>query len=111
MQWVRPGDVLRRDAVTGPIFRVVREVTRRRDGSLLCVTFAKRRRSRYERPDTTLHSTDLKTLGFYAAGVRLKLDGKLDRRFAAFLATNENRLDRPYRDRYTVTEDEALGLP
>lgn len=78
MMRVKVGDVLRR--FDGP-FRIVREVSRYKNGELRSVTFAIRRCSWTGRCYTIYGNVDLRVLGYRLVQVkRRKLTSKMDRK-------------------------------
>lgn len=79
MKTVKVGDVLISSKGT---FRVVRGVTRFSDGDLRCVDFAIRHCSWTGRPVTVVNFTDLRSNGYYPAGIRVRLESELDKKLA-----------------------------
>lgn len=88
---VREGDVLQS---RGGSFRVVRHVTRRPGGQLLCVTFAIRTCSWTRRPYTVYTASDLKVFSFRYVGARIALSSELDRKLSD--AINHSGGERPH---------------
>lgn len=88
---VRVGDVIARPH--GP-WRIVREVTRYKNGELRSVTLAIRICSWTRRCYTILGYTDLRVLGYRRVARNAKLNGPLDARFCE--AITEHAAKRPY---------------
>jgi hypothetical protein len=87
MRDVKVGDVLVRGRNTP---RVVRSVSRFKNGDLLCVHFAIRHCSWTHRCTTAVNYTDLRCLGYEPLGVNVPLNTALDKRIARDLLY-ENR--------------------
>lgn len=88
---LRVGDVIAREHGS---WRIVRKVTRYRNGELRSVTLAIRVCSWTRRCYTILGYTDLRVLGYRRVARNAKLDGPLDGRFQR--AINEPCSQRPY---------------
>lgn len=88
MTHVKVGDVLR--SCTGTL-RVVREVSRYKNGDLSAVTFAIRHCSWTRRPYTTMNYTDLRMQGFTRVGANYSLKTELDARLARDIADHHRR--------------------
>jgi hypothetical protein len=88
MAAVKVGDVLRSGSKT---LRVVRKVSRFKDGSLRSVTFSIRHCSWTRRPYTVMGYTDLRLLGYARVGANLKLESPLDRELALDIADHNRR--------------------
>ena len=71
--------------------RVVRNVSRFKNGDLSCVTFAIRHCSWTGRCYTVLGYTDLNYCGYRPAGAVVKLRTKLDRHIQRCIENNEDR--------------------
>lgn len=91
MHDLRVGDVIAREH--GP-WRIVREVTRYKNGELRSVTVAIRRCSWTRRCSTILGYTDLRVMGYRRVARNAKLNGPLDARFAEALCEPASK--RPY---------------
>lgn len=89
MKDVKVGDVLARGR-SKP--RVVRSVSRFKNGDLCAVSFTIRACSWTHRCTTAMNYTDLRCLGYAPVGVNVPLTTKIDRRIARDLLY-ENRFD------------------
>jgi hypothetical protein len=85
---LRAGDVLRS---RGGTLRVVRTVTRKKDGRLWGVSFVIMRCSWTKRPYTIYTFTDLKVFRFTYVGARVRLDSELDRKILRAIRNNGER--------------------
>lgn len=88
MAVVKVGDVLRSGSGT---LRVVRYVSRFKDGELRTIGFAIRRCSWTHRPYTLYGYTDLKANGFTRIGANYSLSTELDKKIAAAIADHNDR--------------------
>ena len=91
LDWMRTvdvGDVL--ETANGTQ-RVVRKVSRFKDGDLRCLFFAIRRCSWTHRPYTLYFYTDLRLMGFRPTGAKYGLSTDLDQQLAGDIADHNRR--------------------